>query len=129
MTTITFRAAVVAAALGLATAASADPVEGLWRSQPGETGASVDVSIAACGSRICGTIAGVNGSGNPAVVGRQIIWDMAPAGNGAYRGGRIWAPDQDRTYNGKMTLTGADRLKVEGCVLVVCRGQVWSRIE
>ncbi|MEL7184660.1 MAG: DUF2147 domain-containing protein, partial [Pseudomonadota bacterium] len=66
---------------------------------------------------------------NTSIVGRQIIWDMQPQGGGAYGGGRIWAPDQDKTYRSKMSLNG-NRLKVEGCVLggAICRGQTWSRV-
>ena len=115
------------AALCLAAAAAADPVEGTWRTQPSDTGATLDVRIAACGGAICGTAVRLNGPGNQAVVGRPIIWDMRAQGGGAYRGGKVWAPDQDKTYNSKMTLSG-DRLKVEGCVLVICRGQTWSRV-
>ena len=114
-------------ALFLGGAASADPVEGTWRSQPGGDGATITVAVTTCGSAICGTIASLAGSDNQAIVGRQIIWDMQPAGGGRYRGGKIWAPDQDKVYNSKMTLQG-DALKVEGCVLVICRGQTWSRV-
>ncbi|MEM9795637.1 MAG: DUF2147 domain-containing protein [Pseudomonadota bacterium] len=117
----------LAAGLGLASAASADPVEGMWRSQPGETGGYVEVQIAPCGSNICGTITNVVGNDNTSIVGKPIIWDMQARGNGNYRGGKIWAPDQDKTYNSKMTLSG-NSLTVEGCVLVICRGQTWTRI-
>ena len=116
------------AALLLAAPVMADPVEGRWRSQPGENGATIDVAIQPCGSDLCGSIAAIDGPGDRAIVGRQMIWSMTPQGGGRYRGGRIWAPDQDKTYNGKMTLQSADRLKVEGCVLVICRGQTWSRV-
>ena len=116
------------AVLGLAaSAAAADPVEGTWRSQPGENGSSITVAIAACGGQICGTVASLDGPGDQSVVGRRIIWDMQPQGDGRYRGGKIWAPDQDKTYNAKMTLQG-NALKVEGCVLVLCRSQTWSRV-
>ena len=40
----------------LATAAFADPVDGLWKTAPGDTGGYLHVSIAGCGSAICGTI-------------------------------------------------------------------------
>ena len=116
------------AALGFAGAALADPVEGTWRSQPGETGGYIHVRIVPCGSEICGVITEVVGNANQSIVGRTIISGMRPQGNGAYRGGRIWAPDQDKTYNAKMSLQGADQLKVEGCIAVFCRAQTWSRL-
>lgn len=117
------------AALSLGTAAhAADPAEGTWRSQPGETGGYIHVQIAGCGSNLCGTITEVVGNDNTSIVGRPIIWDMEVRGDGRYRGGRIWAPDQDKTYNAKMTLQGANSLKVEGCVAVFCRAQTWTRL-
>ena len=117
----------LAAATAFAVPAAADPAEGTWRSQPGETGGYIHVRIATCGSNVCGTITDVVGNTNTSIVGRRIIWDMQPRGNGQYRGGKIWAPDQDKTYNSKMTLSG-NSLQVEGCVAVFCRGQTWTRI-
>lgn len=119
----------VAALSILGTAASADDVLGTWKSAPADDGAFIHVNMVQCGSKICGTIAEVVGSDNTSIVGRQIIADMSPNGGGAYSGGTIWAPDQDRTYRSKMTLTG-NSLEVEGCVLggAVCRGQTWTRL-
>ncbi|MEM1302912.1 MAG: DUF2147 domain-containing protein [Pseudomonadota bacterium] len=110
-------------------AAAADDVFGTWQSEPGETGGFIHVSMAQCGTKICGTIARVVGNDNTSIVGRQIIADMSPNGGGAYSGGTIWAPDQDKTYKSKMTLSG-NSLEVKGCVLggAVCRGQTWSRV-
>ena len=114
-------------------AAFADPVEGTWRTQPDDNGNFGVVTISSCGSSICGTLGqGYDASGNKIAspnIGRQMIWDMKPQGGGAYRGGKIWAPDRDKTYNSKMTLNG-DTLSVEGCVLFICRdGGTWTRAE
>ncbi|MEL6700246.1 MAG: DUF2147 domain-containing protein [Pseudomonadota bacterium] len=121
---------IAAAALAvLGTAASADPVLGTWKSQPGETGGFIHVSMAQCGTKICGTIVDVIGNDNTSIIGRQIIANMSPNGGGAYSGGTIWAPDTDKTYNSKMSLSGGS-LEVQGCVLggAVCRGQTWTRL-
>ncbi|MEM1375627.1 MAG: DUF2147 domain-containing protein [Pseudomonadota bacterium] len=120
---------IAAAALSvLGSAAFADDVLGTWRSEAGETGGYITVNMAQCGSKICGTIASVVGNDNTSIVGRQIIANMSPNGGGAYSGGTIWAPDQDKTYKSKMQLSG-NSLKVQGCVLggAVCRGQTWTR--
>ncbi|MEL6608172.1 MAG: DUF2147 domain-containing protein [Pseudomonadota bacterium] len=121
---------IAAAALAvLGTAASADPVLGTWKSQPGETGGFIHVSMAQCGTKICGTIVDVIGNDNTSIIGRQIIANMSPNGGGAYSGGTIWAPDNDKTYKSKMSLSGGS-LEVQGCVLggAVCRGQTWTRL-
>ncbi|SMO66484.1 DUF2147 domain-containing protein [Ruegeria faecimaris] len=129
-----------AAALGLASlisgAAMADPVDGLWKTQPGDTGGYLHVSIAECGSAICGTIdTAFDKDGNEQLeyenLGKQIIWDMVPDGDGTYGGGKIWAPDRDKTYSSKMTLDSQNKLTVKGCVAggLVCRGQDWTRVQ
>ncbi len=102
--------------------------EGLWRTQPSEAGAYLHVRIAPCGAALCGDIEEAVGAMRTDLVGRRIIAEMTASRPGAWSGGTIWAPDDNRTYRAKMSLQGAD-LKVEGCILVVCRGQVWSRLE
>lgn len=123
--------ATLAACLLLAGAAHADPSAGIWKTQPGDDGAFGHVTIAPCGSAICGTLTrSFDPAGkefNSAAKGKRIIWDMVPQGGGAYAKGKIWAPDRDKTYNSKMTLSG-NVLKVSGCVLGICRDQTWTRV-
>ncbi len=126
-----------AAFAALATAAfAADPVDGLWKTAPGDTGGYLHVSIAECGSAICGTIdSAFDADGNQQLeyesLGKQIIWDMVPEGDGSYGNGKIWAPDRDKTYKSKMTLDSQNKLTVKGCAAggLICRGQVWTRVQ
>ncbi len=121
----------------LATGAmAADPAGGLWKTQPGDTGGYLHVSISECGSAICGTIdSAFDGNGDQILdyenLGKQIIWDMVAEGSGSYDNGKIWAPDRDKTYNSKLTLDSQNQLTVKGCVAggLVCRGQTWTRIQ
>jgi uncharacterized protein (DUF2147 family) len=119
------------ALVALAAPAVADPVFGRWRTTPDDNGNTGVIEMAACGNRICGTLVqGFNGAGQPVSspnVGRQIVWDMEPRGNGQYRNGQIWAPDRDRTYSSRMEMRG-EQLGVSGCVLMICREQVWTRV-
>ena len=113
-------------------ALAADPVEGLWKTAPQDAGGYGFIQIAPCGPAFCGTlIKGVNGAGEVATsggdIGKQIIWDMTAQGDGLYDGGKIWAPDRDKTYNSQMQLSG-DSLAISGCVLGICRdGGTWVR--
>lgn len=120
-----------AALLAMVLPALADPVHGRWRTAPDDNGNTGVIEVADCGNRICGTlIAAYDGSGSQMSspnVGRQIIWDMEPRGNGQYRDGQIWAPDRDQTYRSRMELQG-DTLTVSGCVLVICRDATWTRV-
>lgn len=122
--------------IGLAVAAmagpaSADPVLGMYQTQPGDTGSFAHVEIYQCDANICGVIRkAFDGSGKQIksdTVGKRMIWGMKPQGGGKYAKGKIWAPDRDKTYNSKMELAGST-LKVSGCVLGICRGQSWARL-
>lgn len=119
------------AALMLAAPAMAD-VMAVWKTEPGDDGRFAHVQIAACGAELCGTIVetfDADGTARPSdFIGRQIVWGMKPAGANAWKGGKIWAPDRDRTYNSSMELNG-NVLKVSGHVLVFSRSQNWTRVQ
>lgn len=117
----------------LAGQALADPLYGIWATTPDDNGNSGHILVEACGDAICGTlIKSFDSSGaemDSENIGKQIIWDMKPRGNGKYGGGKVWSPDRDKVYNSKLVLDG-NTLKVSGCVLVVCRdGGTWTRVE
>lgn len=119
------------AGLVLATgAAMADPVEGTWKTQP-DDGAYAYVTMSKCGANICGVIARTfNDSGefNSPNIGRTLVIDMAPQGNGAYEG-KVWRPSNNKIYLGKMDLSG-NALRLRGCVAggLLCSKQTWSRV-
>ncbi|MEM1429829.1 MAG: DUF2147 domain-containing protein [Pseudomonadota bacterium] len=121
----------MAGALTWADTAMAEPVEGMWQTQPGDDGSYGHVRIYTCGAAICGVLERAYDSSGASVdsdtVGKRMIWDMVPEGDGAYGGGRIWAPDRDKVYRSKMKLNG-NRLSVSGCVGPICRGQDWTRV-
>lgn len=121
----------LALGLGLASAAMADPVYGDWKTGADDNGNSGLIQIAACGSKICGTLVkAYDKAGEETAsdnLGKKIIWDMVAQGDGAYGNGKVWSPDRDKTYNSKMKLSG-NSLAISGCVLVVCRdGGTWTR--
>ena len=113
-------------------AAAADPVVGLWKTQPDDDGNFGHVEIYACEASICGVIRkAFDSTGAERTsdnLGKRMIWNMGADGGGKYSGGKIWAPDRDKTYNSRMALTG-DQLEVSGCVLGICRAQTWSRVQ
>ncbi|PTE13006.1 DUF2147 domain-containing protein [Pseudogemmobacter blasticus] len=124
----------LAAALAvLGTAAAADPVEGTWKTKVDDNGNYGHVKIVPCGQAFCGTLVkAFDGTGKQIEspnVGRKIVWDMVPYGDGRYDDGKIYSPDRDKTYNSEMELSG-NSLKVYGCVLGICRdGGTWQRVK
>ena len=111
------RMTMTAAALMLAIgAAYADPIEGNWRTQSGET-----ALISDCGGGFCITLKTGKYKGKG-------IGKMSAEGGGAYSGS-ITDPAKDKTYSGSGTLSGSS-LKMKGCVLggLICRSQTWTKM-
>ncbi len=122
------------AALGglFATAALADPLEGVWQTEV-DDGAYAHVTMAPCGAAICGKItASFNEDGSPLEtenLGKTIVMDMVAQGEGEYEGS-VFRPSNGKTYYGTITLAG-DSLKLAGCVLggLICAKQTWARVQ
>ena len=121
---------IIAAAMTvLAGAALADPVEGTWKTQV-DDGAFAHVAMTKCGSKICGTIAKAFDANGPIAsknIGKKLVWDMVPGGDGTYASGKIWQPSTDKVFKSKMALSG-NKLNVSGCVGPFCKKQTWSRV-
>lgn len=122
----------IAAAFGLfATAAAADPIEGLWQTQPDE-GAFAYVQIGPCGGAFCGTITRTFRNGGEEYqspnIGKQIVMNMAPQGGGNYRG-KVLRPADGKIYNGKATVSGSS-MSLAGCVAggLICKSQNWAKL-
>ncbi|MDJ1008038.1 MAG: DUF2147 domain-containing protein [Paracoccaceae bacterium] len=126
------RAPIVIAALLAATTVGADPAHGTWQTAPDDNGNFGHIAVAPCGDRICGVLVrAFDRSGRQVAsdrIGQRIVWDMVAEGAGSYARGKVYAPDRDRTYSSRMRLDG-DLLTVEGCVLGICRGSLWKRVE
>lgn len=104
-----------AATLMMAGAAFADPIEGNWKTNSGETAA-----IGSCGGAYCITLKTGKHAG-------KSIGKMSASGGGKYAGS-ITDPADDKTYKGSATLAGSS-LKMRGCVLaVLCKTQNWTRM-
>lgn len=117
----------------LAGAAFADPVEGVWKTAKDDNGNFGHIKVSTCGAKICGVlIKSFDSSGATLVtdnIGKKIIWGMVPQGDGYYDSGKVYAPDRDKTYSSKMTLSG-NSLAIKGCVFGICRsGGKWSRVK
>lgn len=119
-------------------------VLGDWRTQ----GGWATVRIAPCASdtnRMCGTIVALrrasNADGQPLrdaenpnpslrsrpLVGLPFLSGFRAARNGRWVGGHIYDPDSGRTYDSNMHVRGDGALEVNGCVLFICRAQIWTR--
>lgn len=114
-----------------ATVANADPIEGVWQTEPDE-GKFAHVTIAPCGGAFCGTISRTFEGENEvqsANTGKQIVIDMQPSGSGSYEG-KVWRPANNKIYNGKISLSG-NQMKLSGCVAggLLCKSQSWVKVQ
>ena len=141
---MTFRFAaliVILAALFSANSAHAQSADGTWLTQAGDA----RVRIGKCGGGICGNVAWLRepmdtATGQPAtdsknpnpalarrpMIGLPLFSGMQPVGPNKWSG-QIYNADDGSTYASSVTVTGADSLRVEGCVGALCGGETWTR--
>ncbi|MEM1040562.1 MAG: DUF2147 domain-containing protein [Pseudomonadota bacterium] len=102
----------VAGTFGIS-AASAQAIQGSWRTASGETAA-----IAKCGGSYCVTLRSGKYSGKR--IGRM-------KGSGNKYSGTITDPTDDKKYAGTATVSGSS-LKMRGCALkIFCKTQTWKK--
>lgn len=115
-----------------ASAVQADPVVGVWKTEPDRKDLVSHIRIAPCGGALCGTVEkAFDASGNAVAtpnVGKRLFWDLRPAGRGAYEDGTVRVPLLEVTADARARLEG-DSLTVIGCKGPVCDGQVWTRVD
>ena len=132
-------------AIGGLAAAAADPL-GLWRDKNGTT-----IRVQPCGRALCGTIVSMKPpldqqTGKPwtdkpwtdkhnedaakrdrPLVGILVFIDMRPTGAAKWSG-KLYDTDQGRIFEGHLTDSGADVLRVEGCAMGICGGEDLQRV-
>lgn len=118
-------------AMTASAAFAGDAVEGVWQTQE-DDGAYAHVTIAPCGPAFCGVISQSFKDGAPFAsenIGKQIVIDMVPAGDGTYDG-KVWRPSNNKIYVGGIELSG-DTMKLAGCVAggLICKKQTWKRVQ
>ena len=126
----------MAACVGLANAqpvpvTAATTINGDWWTP----GFDARVRIAPYGDALCGHIVwewdetpkGI--ADKSPLVGRKVIEGMLPESTVRWSGGRLYNPEDGRDYKGSVTMAAANRLMVDGCVLFICKSQVWRRAD
>lgn len=136
-------ASVILAALLGAPLSHAQGVEpsGTWLTQAGDA----KVKITKCGGGICGVIVWLKepydtATGQPAtdsknpdralakrpMIGLPLFSGMPSAGPNKWSG-HIYNADDGNNYASNIAVTGADTLRVEGCLGTLCGGETWTR--
>jgi uncharacterized protein (DUF2147 family) len=121
-----------------AAAVSPGTIEGRWRTDDGKG----IVTIAPCGTRMCGRTSAVLDTGpnvpktdvnNPdprlrtrPILGMPVLTGFTRSG-AMWRGGRAYDPKTGKSYRSTLALNPDGSLKVTGCVLVICQSRRWTR--
>lgn len=131
-------------------AAGADDIMGLWNTAENES----KIEIFKCGNRYCGRIAELKAPNYPAddkkgmagqpkvdrknpdpdlrthpLLGIQIMEGFIFSGSTSWEGGRIYDPENGKTYKCTMTLSAPNRLEVRGFIGISLFGRTstWTR--
>ena len=132
-------AAAAVAVAALAGAADASPISGRWHTQSNNG----IVEVSDCGPGVCGRVLtsdrirtdpNLQDSRNkdPALRTRPIrgmaLFEEMTGGPRVWRG-RVYNPEDGKTYSGSVTSVSADKMKLTGCVLrIFCKSQTWTRV-
>ena len=137
-------AAVLSFGCGAQAAPAGDPTFGDWVTQAGDGKVRVG-PCAADPSEACGTLIWLKPPAdappgpvhdahnpNPALRARPLIGVLIISGftrdaAGRWEDGKIYDPNDGKTYKSKMSIGADGNLKVSGCVLVFCKAQTWTK--
>ena len=93
---------------------AADPIEGTWKTESGET-----AGIGPCGGAFCITLKTGQYAGQR--IGRM-------SGSGSSYSGTITDPSDGKEYSGSAKVNGGS-LKLKGCALkIFCKTQNWTKL-
>ena len=61
------------------------------------------------------------------LIGIQVLFDMHPNGPGKWSG-TLYDSDRGKTYSGNLIELGAERIRIEGCMIMLCGGEELRRV-
>jgi uncharacterized protein (DUF2147 family) len=127
-------AVLLGSAAGGARPGAAGTLDGLWQNRIG----TLDVLIAPCGARYCGTIVASRGEsaaharskGVTSLVGTRVLENFASGANGIWRGS-VYAPQLNRRLSSKLKFLDSNRIELTTCLLggFLCDSNIWHRIQ
>ena len=137
-----FAAAFLAPAMAQNKITSAQALLGEWWTPGFNARVRIEPCTVATPQVVCGRIVWAWDETPPDIadktplVGKKVIeamrLDPDAAKTGAqpvWSGGKLYNPEDGRDYKGSVTLVSATQLRVDGCVLFICKSQVWRRMD
>ena len=147
------RSALCGAAMLTSGAACAADATGTWLNEDKDAIVQIADCSAAAGAaaappsgQLCGTVVWLktpidSSTGAPAldkknvdpalrgrtILGMQGISNMRATSTAGRWDGRVYSVDDGKSYDGSMILKSDNELRVQGCVLLICQGETWTR--
>lgn len=138
-----FAVATIFLGFGQAWAETANDPAGIWLTQAGDA----KIRVSHCSTGLCGTIVWLKAPIDPAtgkaqlddknanpllarrpIVGIKIFDGMKAVANNKWSG-IIYNADDGKSYSSDVTVAGARKLEVRGCVMsILCGGETWTKI-
>lgn len=117
------------ALLWVSSGLAAEEIFGEWWTP----GFNARVLIYPCDAKACGKITWLweeapDIADKKPLTGRMIFTGLARGSNNRWEG-RIYNPEDGRSYSSNIRLTNAVTLEVNGCFLMFCKRQVWRRFD
>lgn len=112
-------------------------VQGLWESHRGLSGGYLHIRVTTCDvdeKMMCGQIEkAIDYKGGEILdypfLEKIILQKMQPISKNFWSKGRLWSPEEELSYNGGIRyLSKSNRLKVSGCIGLLCQHYYWKKL-
>jgi uncharacterized protein (DUF2147 family) len=123
-------AAAVAMLMTTAGAKADTGLSGTWRTAT-YNGDYAFVRFGPCSGKICGVVTrtfGPDGEIQGGSLGKTIVINMEPVGDGEFANGRIRRPDTGQSAPLKLEVNGGT-MKVSACLGPLCRNETWTQVQ
>jgi uncharacterized protein (DUF2147 family) len=134
-------ALVLLATIAGTSAYAADP-KGAWFNEDKDG----IIQVIDCGGTLCGSVVWLKDPLDPAtgkppvdkkntdpaqrsrpILGLQVVSGMKPSSSAGKWDGRIYSIDDGKSFDGNLILKGDNEMRVQGCILLICQGETWTR--
>ena len=104
------------------------------------------IQVAKCGAALCGHVVWIQQGNDPAngqpwvdknnvdpnkrgrsLLGLTIVKDMKPSSTPNKWSGQVYSIVFGKNFNGSLTLLSPTSLKIEGCLLLICQSEIWTK--
>lgn len=110
--------------------ASADVVEGMWKSAPDRHGLVVHVRAKPCGNALCGIVERAKDrrgyDTRSTAVGKRVFWDMVRQPDGTYVG-TLLEPSASQMQTATILVEG-NAMRLQKCEDAECDELIWTRL-